>query len=47
MDGINGITGGYSSAVLAMLAYVNGVVVPFMDADFLYVNLISVLVFNF
>ncbi|MBP9482444.1 MAG: glycosyltransferase family 4 protein [Parabacteroides sp.] len=47
MDGINGITGGYSLAVLAMLAYVNGVVVPFMDADFLYVNLISVLVFNF
>jgi len=47
MDGINGITGGYSLAVLAMLAYVNGVVVPFMDADFLYVSLISVLVFNF
>ena len=47
MDGINGITGGYSLAVLGMLTYVNGFVVPFMDADFLYVSLISVLVFNF
>ena len=47
MDGINGITGGYSLAVLGLLTYVNGVVVPFMDADFLYVSLISVLVFNF
>lgn len=47
MDGINGITGGYSLAVLGLLTYVNGFVVPFMDADFLYVSLISVLVFNF
>ena len=47
MDGINGITGGYSLAVLGMLTYVNGFVVPFIDADFLYVSLISVLVFNF
>ena len=47
MDGINGITGGYSLAVLGLLTYVNGFVVPFIDADFLYVSLISVLVFNF
>ena len=47
MDGINGITGGYSLVVMGMLAYVNYFVQPFMDADFLYVSIISVLVFNF
>ena len=47
MDGINGITGGYSLVILGMLAYVNHFVQPFIDADFLYVSILSVLVFNF
>lgn len=47
MDGINGITGGYSLVILGMLAYVNHFVQPFIDADFLYVSILSVMVFNF
>ena len=36
MDGINGITGGYSLVILAALAYVNKEVVTFVEADFIY-----------
>ena len=47
MDGINGITGGYSLVALVTLAYVNEAVVPFVEADFIYTVLCSVLVFCF
>ncbi len=47
MDGINGITGGYSLVILAALAYVNKEVVSFVEADFIYTVICSVLVFCF
>ncbi len=46
MDGINGITGGYSLAVLFPLVIVNGCV-GFIDSSMLWVVLISVGVFCF
>lgn len=46
MDGINGITGGYSLAVLLPLYYLNREL-DFVDPNFLLVVLFSVLVFNF
>lgn len=46
MDGINGITGGYSVAVLLPLLYVNHSL-HFVDNSFLIVSLLSVLVFCF
>ena len=47
MDGINGITGGYSLVILAALAYVNNEVVTFVEANFIYTVICSVLVFCF
>ena len=47
MDGINGITSGYSLVILAALAYVNKEVVTFVEADFIYTVICSVLVFCF
>ena len=47
MDGINGITGGYSLVALAVLAYVNACVVPFVEADLIYTVMLSVGVFCF
>lgn len=47
MDGINGITGGYSMVVVGALWYINAFVTPFVDANFIYLVLISLLVFNF
>ncbi len=47
MDGINGITGGYSLVVLSALAYVNEYVIAFTESIFLYTIIASVLVFNF
>lgn len=46
MDGINGITGGYSLAVLLPLIYLNRSL-NFIDSNLLYVATLSVLVFNF
>jgi UDP-N-acetylmuramyl pentapeptide phosphotransferase/UDP-N-acetylglucosamine-1-phosphate transferase len=46
MDGINGITGGYSLAVLLPLIYLNGQE-GFVDERFLWVAALSVLVFCF
>ncbi len=46
MDGINGITGGYSLAVLAPLIYLNQQL-NFIDMPYLYVTGISLLVFCF
>ena len=47
MDGINGITGGYSLVVLAALAYVDEVLVPFVEADLIYTVMMAVVVFCF
>lgn len=46
MDGINGITGGYSLVVLGALIYINTMFFVFMEPELLYVGLLSVLVFN-
>ena len=42
MDGINGITGGYSLVVLGGLAYVNGWGVPFVDEKMIYTMMVAV-----
>lgn len=48
MDGINGITGGYSLVVLAALAYINKELVPgFVNQDLIVTMLCAVMVFNF
>ena len=47
MDGINGITGGYSLIILIALAYINRIYVPFVEQDLIYTMLCAVLVFNF
>lgn len=47
MDGINGITGGYSLVVLGGLAYINALIVPFVEPVFIYTVLCGVLVFCF
>lgn len=46
MDGINGITGGYSLAVVIPLIYLNGSI-GFISMPFLYVTALSLLVFCF
>lgn len=46
MDGINGITGGYSLVVLLALAYINEFLVHFTDSRFIYVLILAVMVFN-
>ena len=47
MDGINGITGGYSLVVLCGLVYVNTRVVSFVESDMIYTMIIGVVVFDF
>ena len=47
MDGINGITGGYSLVILGALAFINHSVVSFVEPDLIYTMLCAVLVFNF
>lgn len=47
MDGINGITGGYSLVVLAALAWINLYRVSFIDPSLITVAAISVIIFNF
>ena len=47
MDGINGITGGYSLVVMGALWYINTYQVAFVDSDLIYFILMSLLVFNF
>ncbi|MEG1563811.1 MAG: glycosyltransferase family 4 protein [Bacteroides sp.] len=48
MDGINGITGGYSLVILAALAVVNAkIVLNFVDSELIYTMICAVLVFNF
>lgn len=47
MDGINGITGGYSLVILGALAYINSYIVQFVENDLIYTIIAAVLVFNF
>ncbi len=47
MDGINGITGGYSLVVLAALAWVNQYHQAFIDSIFILLLMAALLVFNF
>ena len=47
MDGINGITGGYSLVILVALAYINVQIIPFIEPALIYTVLCSVLVFCF
>ena len=47
MDGINGITGGYSLAILGVLAYINSEITTFVEPALINTVLCSVLVFCF
>ena len=47
MDGINGITGGYSLIILGTLAYINIKIDFFADQRLILIMLCAVLVFNF
>lgn len=47
MDGINGITGGYSLVALGALAYINEAVQPFVMPELIYIAIAGVVVFNF
>ena len=47
MDGINGITGGYSLVIAGALWYVNEKIVSFADEKLIIVLILSLLVFNF
>jgi UDP-N-acetylmuramyl pentapeptide phosphotransferase/UDP-N-acetylglucosamine-1-phosphate transferase len=47
MDGINGITGGYSLVVTAALWYINSYQIQFIDSELIYALLSAILVFNF
>lgn len=46
MDGINGITGGYSLVVMGSFWYINNYVEPFIHNQLLYVVAISLMVFD-
>jgi len=47
MDGINGITGGYSLVVAVAFWYVNSFQISFIDNQLIYILILSLLVFNF
>lgn len=47
MDGINGITGGYSLLTIFTLYYIDRFIISFTDENMLEVSIISLLVFNF
>lgn len=47
MDGINGITGGYSLIVIGSLWWINNHIHSFIDNNLLYVTIISLLIFNY
>jgi len=47
MDGINGITGGYSLVVAGALLYINIYRVQFIDNELIYYVILSLLVFNY
>jgi len=47
MDGINGITGGYSLIVTACFYYINNYIDAFVDNQLIYMLGLAILVFNF
>jgi len=47
MDGINGITGGYSFVVLTALWYINNFQQTFVNNQLIYILALSLLIFNF
>ena len=47
MDGINGITGGYSTIVLGALFFINNYHVKFIENDFLIFTISGLMVFNY
>ena len=47
MDGINGITGGYSLSVLLTLLYVNTHVITFVNTDLIVICVLAVSIFCF
>ncbi len=47
MDGINGITGGYSLVLLGILAYVNAEIRLFVEPEMIYTMMCAVVVFCF
>lgn len=47
MDGINGITGGYSLVAMGSFWWINNHIHPYIDNNFIYVIAISILIFNF
>ena len=47
MDGINGMTGGYSTIVLLALWYVNNYHLKFIENNFLIFTLLGLMVFNY
>jgi len=47
MDGINGITGGYSFIIAMALWYINSYQISFVDNNLIYYLLLSLLIFNF
>lgn len=47
MDGINGITGGYSLVIAGSFWYVNSYQISFVDNQLIYILILSLLVFNF
>lgn len=47
MDGINGITGGYSLVILLSLVYVNNDIQPFVSNEFLLFIILVLLVFSY
>ena len=47
MDGINGITGGYSTIVVGALWFINNYHVKFIEDNFLILTLLGLMVFNY
>ncbi len=47
MDGINGLTAGYSAVIMCSLLYINSYVVHFTEANLIVTFLISLLVFGY
>ena len=47
MDGINGITGGYSLVIAGAFWYLNTYQISFIDNQLIYILILSILVFNF
>jgi UDP-GlcNAc:undecaprenyl-phosphate/decaprenyl-phosphate GlcNAc-1-phosphate transferase len=47
MDGINGITGGYSLILIVTLIYINNFRFYFINNDFLILFMLTILIFNY